>query len=265
MAFGFDDATSVMCGCLFGSNGFFIAQNISGHVSYLSFTLLPWICYFCISPNISLIVAVSWIALLTSYIVYSGGYFVALLIPVSTVIVLCLALLIRDIGRDDILKNLIFVLTRSFLGSMIGFLVSCSKITAAYYYMLNFPRISGFAGLDDWSKTIKTLSAQLFLYGLYPYIPSGANSENDSCISLIALLGIFVFAKNLIVSQQKFLAQRSILKITLCGIALGLSLLPLFAINGNLYEIGVSPIFKIAKNAGAFNLYIDPAHFDHRC
>ena len=84
--FVLQEISAIFGASLFMFNGFFAYRMIIGHLDYHSFMLLPLISYFLIQPlvasnRVKEMIMVIFAALLSSYVIYSGG--VHLLLPMA--------------------------------------------------------------------------------------------------------------------------------------------------------------------------------------
>ena len=132
--FKFDNYTSLLCASLFLFNGFFVYRAIQGPL--ISYVIVPLYCFFLIKSFENYHKKINYIYLIISSIIFahffhSGSGSVILIILTSiTCILLFYSQLIRSFK----------ILINFFLSLFLGVLISLSKITAALFFLENFPR-----------------------------------------------------------------------------------------------------------------------------
>ena len=131
--FKFNNYVSLLCAGLFLFNGFFVYRAIAGHVAYLSYVFIPIYCYFLIisyeKKTNHIYLALS--ALLFANFFHSGSGPIILIIFTSILFVI---LLYSHFTND------FKIFLKLFQSSIIGTLISSSKISASLFFLSNFPR-----------------------------------------------------------------------------------------------------------------------------
>jgi len=132
--FKFDNYVALLCASLFLFNGFFVYRTIAGPI--LSYVFVPLYCYFLIKSFESGLQKIKYKHLIISSIIFayffhSGSGSIILIILTS---ILCILLF-----YSLIIQNL-KILFNFLLSSILGVLISFSKITAVLFFFDNFPR-----------------------------------------------------------------------------------------------------------------------------
>ena len=158
-SFKFNSYVSLLCSSLFLFNGFFIYRAIAGHIAYLSYIFIPLYCFFLINSYEHQIKKQRFIFLILSSITFanffhSGSGPIILIIFVSILSVLFLYS--HLINNFKIFINLI-------LSSLIGILISLSKITAVLFFLKNFPRNYPATEFHSFFSFIKIFFLSLFI------------------------------------------------------------------------------------------------------
>ena len=150
---------SLLCASLFLFNGFFVYRAIAGHVDYLSYIFVPLYCYFLIKSYENQSNNSSYVYLILSSIIFanffhSGSGPIILIIFTSILSVLLFY---------SHLINSFKIFFKFTLSLFLGISISLSKITAALFFLNNFPRkypateFHSFISFIKTSKSFRTI------------------------------------------------------------------------------------------------------------
>ena len=168
--FKFNNYVSLLCAGLFLFNGFFVYRAIAGHVAYLSYVFIPFYCYFLIA---SLEKKSNYIYLVLSALVFanffhSGSGPIVLIIFTSILFVILLY---------SHLENDFRIFFKLFQSSILGTLISSSKITASLFFLSNFPRHYP-------ATEFNSLMSFLKVFFLSFFVKPNQNNFNESITSM---------------------------------------------------------------------------------
>ncbi len=193
--FKFNNYTSLLCAGLFLFNGFFVYRAIAGHVAYLSYVFIPLYCYFLIisyekkSNHIYLVLS----ALLFANFFHSGSGPIILIIFTSILFVI---LLYSHFTND------FKIFLKLFQSSIIGTLISSSKISASLFFLSNFPRQYPATEFNSLVSFIKTFFLSFFLTPNQNYFNESLTSmfpfglhEMEYSVSIVPIILIFFISK----------------------------------------------------------------------
>jgi hypothetical protein len=204
--FDLDVISASIAAILFGGNGFFAVRMETGHLTFISFCLVPCICFVLLSRSISRVLSCSILALLGAGIVYSGGYYIIFIAPL-TVLFTVIFLKIRENfpGNRTCSFSFAEISIRGLFGLIGSLAISTSKISAVRYYMEHFPRAASFDSLGGFGPTLGTIFTQLFAFGAYRPVSWGI-WEYDSSIPQIAVVGLLLFIASLVARRRQVVA-----------------------------------------------------------
>ena len=193
--FKFNNYVSLLCAGLFLFNGFFVYRAIAGHVAYLSYVFIPLYCYFLIisyeKKTNHIYLALS--ALLFANFFHSGSGPIILIIFTSILFVI---LLYSHFTND------FKIFLKLFQSSIIGTLISSSKISASLFFLSNFPRQYPATEFDSLVAFIKTFFLSFFITPNQNYFNESLTSmfpfglhEMEYSVSIVPIILIFFISK----------------------------------------------------------------------
>ena len=193
--FKFNNYVSLLCAGLFLFNGFFVYRAIAGHVAYLSYVFIPIYCYFLIisyeKKTNHIYLALS--ALLFANFFHSGSGPIILIIFTSILFVI---LLYSHFTND------FKIFLKLFQSSIIGTLISSSKISASLFFLSNFPRQYPATEFNSLVSFIKTFFLSFFLTPNQNYFNESLTSmfpfglhEMEYSVSIVPIILIFFISK----------------------------------------------------------------------
>tara|TARA_B100000029_G_scaffold512581_1_gene609617 strand:+ start:54 stop:1850 length:1797 start_codon:yes stop_codon:yes gene_type:complete len=193
--FKFNNYVSLLCAGLFLFNGFFVYRAIAGHVAYLSYVFIPLYCYFLIisyeKKTNHIYLALS--ALLFANFFHSGSGPIILIIFTSILFVI---LLYSHFTND------FKIFLKLFQSSIIGMLISSSKISASLFFLSNFPRQYPATEFDSLVAFIKTFFLSFFITPNQNYFNESLTSmfpfglhEMEYSVSIVPIILIFFISK----------------------------------------------------------------------
>ena len=206
--FKFNNYVSLLCAGLFLFNGFFVYRAIAGHVAYLSYVFIPIYCYFLIisyeKKTNHIYLALS--ALLFANFFHSGSGPIILIIFTSILFVI---LLYSHFTND------FKIFLKLFQSSIIGTLISSSKISASLFFLSNFPRQYPATEFNSFVSFLKTLFLSFFIKPNQNYFNESITSmfpfgihEMEYSVSIVPIILIFFMSKkffNLNVYNTRFI------------------------------------------------------------
>jgi hypothetical protein len=193
--FKFNNYVSLLCAGLFLFNGFFVYRAIAGHVAYLSYVFIPIYCYFLIisyeKKTNHIYLALS--ALLFANFFHSGSGPIILIIFTSILFVI---LLYSHFTND------FKIFLKLFQSSIIGTLISSSKISASLFFLSNFPRQYPATEFNSLVSFIKTFFLSFFITPNQNYFNESLTSmfpfglhEMEYSVSIVPIILIFFISK----------------------------------------------------------------------
>ncbi|HCI03325.1 TPA: hypothetical protein DE059_00180 [Candidatus Peribacteria bacterium] len=197
------------------AQGFYLMHMIAGHLVFFGMPLIGLLLWIIFDRRecsvISLITKASIFALVSAFIMYSGGYSVALMAIAAFVIFLPFELILNSSkGR---LKALAIRLAACGLGAI---LINLSKLMAVWSFMRFIPRTMPFERFTDGCPLeymAKAFWAIPQMPELFSFIgmPDRATHEHSLYLSPIVLIGIVIGLYLLWKNKSKFKSQASML------------------------------------------------------
>ena len=192
--FKFNIYTSLLCASLFLFNGFFVYRAIAGHVDYLSYIFVPLYCYFLIKSYENQSNNSNYVYLILSSIIFanffhSGSGPIILIIFTSILSVLLFY---------SHLVNSFKIFFKFTLSIFLGISISLSKITAALFFLNNFPRKYPATEFHSFISFTKTFFLSFFLKPNEKYFNDNVTSmfpfgihEMEYSVSLVPIILLF--------------------------------------------------------------------------
>lgn len=228
------------------TNGFYLMHMIAGHLVFFGMPLiglLLWIIFDRRKCAVrSLISKASIFALTSAFIMYSGGYVVALMAIVAFIIFLPFELILNS-SRT----RLRILITRSVACGLGALLINLSKLMAVWSFMRFIPRVKPFERFTDgcpFEYMAKAYWAMPQLPGLFKFIgmPDRATHEYSLYLSPIVLVGIVIGLYLLWKNKSKL--KPSVTKSVLIFV-IALFFINFFAQLAQGYGLLVSPLEKL--------------------
>jgi hypothetical protein len=164
---------SLLGSVFFSANGFIISRVAPGHLGYFTFPLLTVFLVSLFDTSLPVKFAAVMVGLLAGILINSAGYFILIVFALSILITTPL-IFIHAPHLINAKRFLIIIL----LGSVIGFLVSASKLAATFTLMSHFHRniaddysvsfLSGFFGFIMQFLAVPTLFPAFAMSGMNP-------------------------------------------------------------------------------------------------
>ena len=185
---------SLLCASLFLFNGFFVYRAIAGHVDYLSYIFVPLYCYFLIKSYENQSNNSSYVYLILSSIIFANFFHSGsgpIILIIFTSILSVLLFYSHLVNSFKIFFNLS-------LSLFLGILISLSKITAALFFLSNFPRKYPATEFHSFISFTKTFFLSFFLKPNEKYFNDNVTSmfpfgihEMEYSVSLVPIILLF--------------------------------------------------------------------------
>lgn len=180
------------------AQGFYFVHVVVGHLVFHTMPmigLLVWLFYS--RQNYSLkqyILKTALFGLITTYMMYSGGYYVVLFALFALGLFLPLDLIINS---SDLKKRSLTIGLRTLCFGTATLAINASRLTAIYYFMRFFPREMPFDRLEGSAlayifKTFWVFPHTVSLFQPYGFPDWAALHEYSRGISHIVLLGLII-------------------------------------------------------------------------
>lgn len=145
------------------AHGYHFMHMIPGHIVFHSMPILGWLLWLLFDRRNhslkGLMIKGSWFALATAYILYSGGYMVAVMGMFAVLVLLPYELILHH----RTLKSRLRVLAKSVAACAIsGLLINASKLVATFSFLRYFPREVAFERLWDDTNILVFIVRALF-------------------------------------------------------------------------------------------------------
>jgi hypothetical protein len=257
---GLNWTTSILASLLFLINGFFIMHMSVGHLSFISFTLLPLILYFLFRQNSGWLIEATTISIILGSIIYGAGFHVSMIFIFTSIIFLPLLYFFKSELFEW--KTL---LTRISVSLLLTLGITASKLGAVYSLMKIFPREIFFSRDISWAEGIISIVGQLLgtmtLAPIYWLVTRNLLLYKENIVAMmrgnsglweidialspllwgILILGIFLFIKD--VKQHKKINKKQWISL---GILLVASMLIVNIILAN------NPVYSVFKTLPVF-------------
>ena len=150
---------AILGATLFSTAGFFIEHLSIGHLGYITFPLLPLVILLLINDKLKIPAAAIGIAFTFFVLIHTAGFYVLVIFMFSVPI----SLLLIYILSDKIRLNYLRLFSISFIGLVVGILISSSKLMAVWSHLRYFPRYVEDVYNVNIFKSITGFLSQLFL------------------------------------------------------------------------------------------------------
>jgi len=140
---------------MFMVNGFYIQHMLAGHYNYNMYPLCFLAIYLLFVFHGPSLLTASLLSLVGSYVIYAGGYYMALIILMACILSWPLFSVIKGV-------SLIKTLRIAVMSAAIALALSISKLNAVYDFMRNYPR------LHD-TEVMTSLMSPLYALFFVPY------------------------------------------------------------------------------------------------
>lgn len=180
------------------AHGYHFMHMIPGHIVFHSMPILGWLLWLLFDRRNhslkGLMIKGSWFALATAYILYSGGYMVAVMGMFAVLVLLPYELILHH----RTLKSRLRVLAKSVAACVIsGLLINASKLVATFSFLRYFPREIAFERLWDDTNILVFIVRALFalpqnndLFWEFGMGNWGAFHEYSFLVSPVILIGL---------------------------------------------------------------------------
>lgn len=181
------------------AHGYHFMHMIPGHIVFHSMPIIGWLLWLLFDRRDSdpkaLLKKAAWFALATAYILYSGGYMVAVMGLFAVLVFLPYELILHH--RTLMLR--LRVLAKSVaVCAIAGLLINASKLVATFSFLRYFPREVPFERLWDDTNILVYIVRALFalpqndnLYWEFGMGNWGAFHEYSFLVSPVILIGLF--------------------------------------------------------------------------
>ena len=180
------------------AHGYHFMHMIPGHIVFHSMPIIGWLLWMLFDrrPHSlkGLVIKGSWFALATAYILYSGGYMVAVMAMFAVMVLLPYELIVHSKN----LKERTTILAKNICACAIGgLLINGSKLVATFSFLRYFPREVPFERLWDDTSILVYIFRALFalpqnddLYWEFGMGNWGAFHEYSFLVSPVVLIGL---------------------------------------------------------------------------
>ncbi len=127
--------SSILGAVFFSANGFIIERAIEGHLGYITYPLLPIFLVLLLDQTLSPLIAAVLTGLALALLIHSAGYFIIIVIGLSTLIALPIVYIYNP--STFMWKRWAAILL---MGGVVGLIISASKLAAVFSFMRFFPR-----------------------------------------------------------------------------------------------------------------------------
>jgi hypothetical protein len=180
------------------AHGYHFMHMIPGHVVFHSMPIIGWLLWLLFDRRQhsvkELIVKAAWFALATAYILYSGGYMVAVMALFAVVALLPYELILH---ASDLRSRLKVFMKNVIACAIGGALINSSKLVATFSFLRYFPREVPFERLWDDTSILVYIFRALFalpqnndLYWEFGMGKWGAFHEYSFLVSPVILVGL---------------------------------------------------------------------------
>ena len=150
---------AILGATLFSTAGFFIEHLSIGHLGYIAFPLLPLVILLLINDKLKIPAAAIGIAFTFFVLIHTAGFYLLVIFMFSVPISLLLIYILSDKIRLYYLR----LFSISFIGLVVGILISSSKLMAVWSHLRYFPRYVEDVYNVNIFKSIMGFLSQLFL------------------------------------------------------------------------------------------------------
>ena len=199
------------------AHGYHFMHMIPGHIVFHSMPIIGWLLWMLLDRRDQtvkgLITKGAWFALATAYILYSGGYMVAVMAMFAVLTLLPYELILHAAS----LRSRLRILLKNVLACAIGgSLINASKLVATFSFIRYFPREVPFERLWDDTNILVYIFRALFalpqnddLYWEFGMGKWGAFHEYSLLVSPVILIGLacgvyLLWKKRSAVLQHKY-------------------------------------------------------------
>jgi|TARA_Y100000310_G_scaffold328972_1_gene398027 hypothetical protein len=180
------------------AHGYHFMHMIPGHIVFHSMPMIGWLLWLLFDrrelDRKGLMLKGAWFALATAYILYSGGYMVAVMALFAVIVLLPYELILHAATLSSRLKILIKNILVCGIG---GLLINASKLVATFSFIRYFPREVPFERLWDDTSILVYIFRALFalpqnndLYWEFGMGKWGAFHEYSFLVSPVILIGL---------------------------------------------------------------------------
>lgn len=180
------------------AHGYHFMHMIPGHIVFHSMPIIGWLLWMLFDrrdhTSKQLIVKGAWFALATAYILYSGGYMVAVMAAFAVIVLLPFELILHMKTFGSRMKILLKHVCACAIG---GALINASKLVATFSFIRYFPREVPFERLWDDTNILVYIWRALFalpqnddLYWEFGMGKWGAFHEYSFLVSPVVLIGL---------------------------------------------------------------------------
>ena len=199
------------------AHGYHFMHMIPGHIVFHSMPIIGWLLWMLFDRREldfkGLITKGAWFALATAYILYSGGYMVAVMALFAVIALLPYELILHA----STLRSRLKILSKNILACGIGgLLINISKLVATFSFIKYFPRHVPFERLWDDTSILVYIVRALFalpqnndLFWEFGMGDWGAFHEYSFLVSPVVLIGLacgvyLMWKKRSVLLQRKY-------------------------------------------------------------